>query len=94
MAKSHKELRPSTSYYIKGQRQYLILAFSGYVKKKGWDINKALTIAYELHKRTNDEDHIQQRLSAVLISYKKDNVVGYKLLERLMTLTNQPSETT
>ena len=73
-------------YYIEGQRQDIILAIAGILKKAKVDQEIALEIAIKLKESCNDQDPIQQRFSAVLKTYQKtDNeIAGWSLLEKIV----------
>ena len=73
-------------YYTVGQRQDIILAIAGILKKAKVDQEIALEIAIKLKESCNDQDPIQQRFSAVLKTYQKtDNeIAGWSLLEKIV----------
>jgi hypothetical protein len=73
-------------YYIEGQRQDIILAIAGILKKAKVDQEIALEIAIKLKESCNDQDPIQQRFSAVLKTYQKtDNeIAGWSLLGKIV----------
>jgi hypothetical protein len=73
-------------YYIEGQRQDIVMAIAGIMKKAKVDQEIALEIAIKLKESCNDQDPIQQRFSAVLKTYQKtDNeIAGWSLLEKML----------
>lgn len=74
-------------YYIPGNRQALIFALSGFLKKKGVPREEVEKIAKELHRRGNDEDPLSQRLSAVALTYYKEtDVLGWKGLSDFLSV--------
>jgi len=74
-------------YYVKGQRQSLCLAISGYILKKSITYKVAEEVIKILHARSNDEDPLRQRLSALEQSLKKPREIltGASLLKELVS---------
>jgi len=74
-------------YYISGQRQDIVMAIAGIMKKAGIPMEDVIEIVAEIYNRTSDEDPISQRISAVINTYKKNDIeiAGFSILERLLS---------
>jgi len=73
-------------FYVKGQRQNLCLAVSGYLLKKNVSYDVAEAVIKILHVRSKDEESLNKRLSALQQSIKKPTEIlaGARLLRELI----------
>ena len=71
-------------YYISGQRQDIVLGLAGVMKKARIEQEIVLTIVTRLKESCNDQDPIQQRFSAVIETYKKNDneISGWSILKK------------
>ena len=74
-------------YYQKGQRQSLCLAIAGYLLKKNVSYEVAEQVIKTLHAKSNDEERLSKRLSALQQSFKKPREIlaGASLLKELIS---------
>ena len=72
-------------FYVQGQRQSLCLAIAGYLLKKNVSYEVAEEVIKILHSKSNDEESLSKRLSALQQSIKKTHEVlaGASLLKEL-----------
>ena len=71
-------------YYVQGQRQDIVLGLAGVMKKARIEQEIVLTIVTRLKESCNDQDPIQQRFSAVIETYKKNDneISGWSILKK------------
>ncbi len=65
--------------YKPEHRQNIALYLSGWMAKEGISPETAATVIYWLHQETNDEDPLEQRLSAVVCTYQ---LAGYPEVDK------------